>query len=174
MCGIVGYVGSGNATEFLIDGLRRLEYRGYDSAGIAVYENGKINIEKKQGRLVNLENVLKEHPLHGHIGIGHTRWATHGKPSDRNAHPHGDCHNHFVVVHNGIIENYLTLKKELTEKAMFSNLKRIRKSWLICWKNWMMVISFPLSVKCLPLWKALTVLSLWMMQIRIPLSAPKE
>lgn len=87
MCGIVGYVGSGNATEFLIDGLRRLEYRGYDSAGIAVYENGKINIEKKQGRLVNLENVLKEHPLHGHIGIGHTRWATHGKPSDRNAIP---------------------------------------------------------------------------------------
>ena len=117
MCGIVGYVGSGNATEFLIDGLRRLEYRGYDSAGIAVYENGKINIEKKQGRLVNLENVLKEHPLHGHIGIGHTRWATHGKPSDRNAHPHGDCHNHFVVVHNGIIENYLILKKELTEKG---------------------------------------------------------
>lgn len=66
---------------------------------------------------MNLENVLKEHPLHGHIGIGHTRWATHGKPSDRNAHPHGDCHNHFVVVHNGIIENYLTLKKELTEKG---------------------------------------------------------
>lgn len=117
MCGIVGYVGSGNATNFLIDGLRRLEYRGYDSAGIAVYENGKINIEKKQGRLVNLENALKKHPLQGHIGIGHTRWATHGKPSDRNAHPHGDCHNHFVVVHNGIIENYLTLKKELTDKG---------------------------------------------------------
>lgn len=117
MCGIVGYVGSGNATNFLIDGLRRLEYRGYDSAGIAVYENGKINIEKKQGRLVNLENELKKHPLQGHIGIGHTRWATHGKPSDRNAHPHGDCHNHFVVVHNGIIENYLTLKKDLMEKG---------------------------------------------------------
>ena len=117
MCGIVGYVGSGEASEFLIDGLRRLEYRGYDSAGIAVYENGKIQIEKKKGGLANLEAVLKEHPLHGHIGIGHTRWATHGKPSDVNAHPHGDCHNHFVIVHNGIIENYMTLKKELIEKG---------------------------------------------------------
>ncbi len=117
MCGIVGYVGSGEASEFLIDGLRRLEYRGYDSAGIAVYENGKIQIEKKKGGLANLEAVLKEHPLHGHIGIGHTRWATHGQPSDVNAHPHGDCHNHFVIVHNGIIENYMTLKKELIEKG---------------------------------------------------------
>lgn len=117
MCGIVGYVGSGNATDFLIDGLRRLEYRGYDSAGIAVYANGKIDIEKKQGRLVNLENVLKSHPLNGHIGIGHTRWATHGKPSDQNAHPHGDCHNHFVIVHNGIIENYMGLKKDLISKG---------------------------------------------------------
>ena len=117
MCGIVGYVGSGEASEFLIDGLRRLEYRGYDSAGIAVYENGKIQIVKKKGGLANLEDVLKEHPLHGHIGIGHTRWATHGQPSDVNAHPHGDCHNHFVIVHNGIIENYMTLKKELIEKG---------------------------------------------------------
>ena len=82
MCGIVGYVGSGEASEFLIDGLRRLEYRGYDSAGIAVYENGKIQIVKKKGGLANLEDVLKEHPLHGHIGIGHTRWATHGQPSE--------------------------------------------------------------------------------------------
>ena len=117
MCGIVGYVGNGDASKFLIDGLRRLEYRGYDSAGIAVYENGKIQIEKKQGRLANLEAVLKEHPLHGHIGIGHTRWATHGQPSDKNAHPHGDCHNHFVIVHNGIIENYMALKKELIAKG---------------------------------------------------------
>ena len=98
MCGIVGYVGSGEASRFLIDGLRRLEYRGYDSAGIAVYDKGTISIEKKKGRLANLEAALKEHPLTGHIGIGHTRWATHGQPSDRNAHPHGDCHNHFVIV----------------------------------------------------------------------------
>lgn len=117
MCGIVGYIGKKDASEFLIDGLRRLEYRGYDSAGIAVYENGKIRIEKKQGGLVNLEKELKVHPLHGHIGIGHTRWATHGVPSDDNAHPHGDNHNHFVIVHNGIIENYMELKKELLEKG---------------------------------------------------------
>lgn len=117
MCGIVGYVGSGEASDFLINGLRRLEYRGYDSAGIAVYENGKIRIAKKQGRLVNLEKALEADPIHGHIGIGHTRWATHGQPSDRNAHPHGDCKNHFVIVHNGIIENYMTLKKELLAKG---------------------------------------------------------
>lgn len=90
MCGILGYVGNGNASDFLIEGLRRLEYRGYDSAGIAVYENGKIEIEKKAGRLVNLEKALESRPLRGNIGIGHTRWATHGKPSDVNAHPHGD------------------------------------------------------------------------------------
>lgn len=117
MCGIVGYVGEHEASDFLIEGLRRLEYRGYDSAGVAVYCDGKINIEKKMGRLSNLEAVLKKHPLHGKIGIGHTRWATHGGPSDVNAHPHGDCHNHFVVVHNGIIENYLEIKKELLEKG---------------------------------------------------------
>lgn len=117
MCGIVGYVGSGEASDFLIDGLRRLEYRGYDSAGIAVYDAGEIRIEKKEGRLSNLEAVLKDHPLSGHIGIGHTRWATHGQPSDRNAHPHGDCHNHFVIVHNGIIENYMELKQELLAKG---------------------------------------------------------
>lgn len=117
MCGIVGYVGSGEASRFLIDGLRRLEYRGYDSAGIAIYDKGSISIEKKKGRLANLEAALKAHPLTGHIGIGHTRWATHGQPSDRNAHPHGDCHNHFVIVHNGIIENYMTLKKQLIDEG---------------------------------------------------------
>lgn len=117
MCGIVGYVGNGEASDFLIDGLRRLEYRGYDSAGIAIYENGEIKIEKKKGRLTNLIEELKKHPLSGHIGIGHTRWATHGQPSDNNAHPHGDCHNHFVIVHNGIIENYMELKRELIAKG---------------------------------------------------------
>ena len=119
MCGILGYVGNGNASDFLIEGLRRLEYRGYDSAGIAVYENGKIEIEKKAGRLVNLEKALESHPLRGNIGIGHTRWATHGKPSDVNAHPHGDENNHFVIVHNGIIENYMDLKRDLLKKAVF-------------------------------------------------------
>ena len=117
MCGIVGYVGDGKASDFLIEGLRRLEYRGYDSSGIAVFENGKIEIKKKQGRLINLENLIKEMPVSGHIGIGHTRWATHGKPSDINAHPHGDSHNRFVVVHNGIIENYMEIKKKLIQKG---------------------------------------------------------
>ncbi len=117
MCGIVGYVGKGEASHFLMDGLRRLEYRGYDSAGIAVYENGKIRIEKKEGRLANLEAALSASPLSGHIGIGHTRWATHGRPSDQNAHPHGDCENHFVIVHNGIIENYMEIKEMLLSKG---------------------------------------------------------
>ncbi len=117
MCGIVGYVGKGEASDFLIDGLRRLEYRGYDSAGIAVTENGKIRIVKKEGRLANLEAALAENPVSGHIGIGHTRWATHGRPSDRNAHPHGDCDNHFVIVHNGIIENYMEIKERLLAKG---------------------------------------------------------
>lgn len=117
MCGIVGYVGNAQAQDFLIDGLRRLEYRGYDSAGIAVFDGEKINITKRKGRLANLMAVLEEHPLHGLIGIGHTRWATHGQPSDVNSHPHGDCHNHFVIVHNGIIENYMELKKQLLAKG---------------------------------------------------------
>lgn len=117
MCGIVGYTGKGEASEFLIDGLRRLEYRGYDSAGIAMYTGEGIEIKKKEGRLANLEHALAEQPLQGHIGIGHTRWATHGAPSDRNAHPHGDCRNHFVVVHNGIIENYMQLRQELIVKG---------------------------------------------------------
>ncbi len=117
MCGIVGYVGKGEASHFLMDGLRRLEYRGYDSAGIAVYENGKIRIEKKEGRLANLEAALSASPLSGHIGIGHTRWATHGRPSDQNAHPHGDCESHFVIVHNGIIENYMEIKEMLLSKG---------------------------------------------------------
>ncbi len=117
MCGIVGYVGKGEASHFLMDGLRRLEYRGYDSAGIAVYEKGGIRIVKKEGRLANLEAALLASPLSGHIGIGHTRWATHGRPSDQNAHPHGDCHNHFVIVHNGIIENYMEIKEMLLSKG---------------------------------------------------------
>lgn len=117
MCGILGYVGDGDATKFLIEGLRRLEYRGYDSSGIAIYQNGKFETAKKKGRLSVLEKELQNNPLHGHIGIGHTRWATHGQPSDKNSHPHGDSKNKFVIVHNGIIENYLDLKKDLLEKG---------------------------------------------------------
>ena len=112
MCGIMGYVGPQEASPILLDGLRRLEYRGYDSAGIAV-TNGSINIRKAEGKIVNLENLLDSDPLVGSVGIGHTRWATHGVPSDVNAHPHTDPSGEFVVVHNGIIENFQTLKEEL-------------------------------------------------------------
>ena len=118
MCGIVGYIGSQNAQNFVIDGLEKLEYRGYDSAGIAVNTGkSKFDIVKKVGRLKNLENALKENPLKGNIGIGHTRWATHGKPSDVNSHPHFNKDKTLVVVHNGIIENYLELKKDLISKG---------------------------------------------------------
>mgnify|MGYP003081911474 CR=1 FL=1 len=118
MCGIVGYIGSQNAQDFVIDGLEKLEYRGYDSAGIAVNTGkSKFDIVKKVGRLKNLENALKENPLKGNIGIGHTRWATHGKPSDINSHPHFNKDKTLVVVHNGIIENYLELKKDLVSKG---------------------------------------------------------
>ncbi len=117
MCGIVGYIGESKAITFLLDGLTKLEYRGYDSAGVAVMENGEIFIEKSVGRLDSLKDKLKNQKLNGTIGIGHTRWATHGRPSDINAHPHTDCHGNFVVVHNGIIENFMTLKEKLIERG---------------------------------------------------------
>ena len=118
MCGIVGYIGSQNAQKFVIDGLEKLEYRGYDSAGIAVNTgNNKISIVKKEGRLQNLADELEKNPLEGVVAIGHTRWATHGKPSDENSHPHFNKDKTLVVVHNGIIENYLELKKELLKKG---------------------------------------------------------
>lgn len=117
MCGIVGYVGEKQAADFLLDGLTKLEYRGYDSAGIAVYDGQKINVEKSVGRLSALKDKLKGRMLQGTVGIGHTRWATHGRPSDVNAHPHTDCTGKFVIVHNGIIENYLPLKEELIAKG---------------------------------------------------------
>ena len=110
MCGIVGYIGPQQATPIILDGLRRLEYRGYDSAGIATLD-GAIAIRRAEGKLLNLEKILKEQPLAGGLGIGHTRWATHGRPSETNAHPHKA--GPFVVVHNGIIENYLALKQQL-------------------------------------------------------------
>ncbi len=117
MCGIVGYIGDKQAAPFLLDGMSKLEYRGYDSAGIAVYEKGKIRVEKCVGRLDSLRQKLTGNMPEGTTGIGHTRWATHGRPSDRNAHPHADSSGDFVVVHNGIIENYLVLKEGLLEKG---------------------------------------------------------
>ncbi len=117
MCGIVGYVGSNEAAGFLLEGLSKLEYRGYDSAGIAVYDGANIRIEKSVGRLSALRDKIGADMPKGSLGIGHTRWATHGRPSDRNSHPHSDCSGDFVVVHNGIIENYLSLKEELIEQG---------------------------------------------------------
>ena len=111
MCGIIGYIGNQNAVSILVEGLKQLEYRGYDSAGIAVLQNGNIEVRRSVGKLVNLEDVLRQEPLYGTIGIGHTRWATHGKPSEQNAHPHRS--GGVVIVHNGIIENYLPLKRQL-------------------------------------------------------------
>ena len=117
MCGIVGYVGEKQVADFLIDGLTKLEYRGYDSAGIAVFDGEKINVEKAVGRLAALKDKIKGHVPQGVMGIGHTRWATHGRPSDVNSHPHTDCSGKFAIVHNGIIENYMSLKEELIEKG---------------------------------------------------------
>jgi glucosamine--fructose-6-phosphate aminotransferase (isomerizing) len=113
MCGIVGYIGNQNTQSVLVEGLKKLEYRGYDSAGIAVFTNKGLEVVKAQGRIVNLEAKLENNSLVGTVGIGHTRWATHGKPSDVNSHPHTDMSGKFSVVHNGIIENYLDLKDEL-------------------------------------------------------------
>lgn len=117
MCGIVGYVGSNQAAKFLLEGLSKLEYRGYDSAGIAIYDGSKITVQKSVGRLVNLQKINDNNPVAGTLGIGHTRWATHGRPSDVNSHPHTDCTGKFVVVHNGIIENYMHIKEELIAKG---------------------------------------------------------
>lgn len=113
MCGIIGYLGPKPIVPVLIDGLRRLEYRGYDSAGIALVKNGAIEIRRSAGKLFRLEQVIASNPVEGEYGVGHTRWATHGRPTEENAHPHRDCTGKIVVVHNGIIENYLELKHEL-------------------------------------------------------------
>ena len=113
MCGIVGYIGNANASDILLEGLRRLEYRGYDSAGIAVISDGILDMRRSVGKIINLDGAIHDAPLHGSVGVGHTRWATHGKPSEENAHPHRDCSGKIVVVHNGIIENYRTLRQQL-------------------------------------------------------------
>ena len=118
MCGIVGYIGPKKVVPLIIDGLRRLEYRGYDSAGIAVVtQNGKLDIRRASGKLRNLEETIRLSPIDGLYGIGHTRWATHGRPTEENAHPHRDCSGEIVVVHNGIIENYVELKKQLAAEG---------------------------------------------------------
>ena len=118
MCGIVGYVGQKRVVPVILDGLKRLEYRGYDSAGIAVAGNGEgLQIRRAEGKLRNLEEAIRLHPLDGTYGIGHTRWATHGRPTEENAHPHRDCTGKIVVVHNGIVENYIHLKKQLIEEG---------------------------------------------------------
>ena len=118
MCGIVGYIGTRNATPLILDGLQRLEYRGYDSAGIAVTDNGKISLRRDVGKLSNLRNKIEHDPISGPIGIGHTRWATHGAPVEHNAHPHVSMDGEFVVVHNGIVENYVELREELTAEGV--------------------------------------------------------
>ena len=117
MCGIIGYIGSKEVVPVLIEGLRRLEYRGYDSAGVAVVRNGVVSLRRSAGKLSNLEDVIAAEPLSGDYGVGHTRWATHGRPTEENAHPHRDCTGRIVVVHNGIIENYLDLKQELQRQG---------------------------------------------------------
>lgn len=117
MCGIVGYTGTSQATDILIDGLKRMEYRGYDSAGIAVQTDAGLVVRRKVGKVSGLEAIVASEHIEGTCGIGHTRWATHGRPSERNAHPHTDCSGRFVVVHNGIIENFAALKEELAGRG---------------------------------------------------------
>jgi glucosamine--fructose-6-phosphate aminotransferase (isomerizing) len=117
LCGIVGYVGPNKAVPFIMEGLAKLEYRGYDSAGVAVLENGSIEIRKTEGRLKKLADILEHETLGATTGIGHTRWATHGRPSNRNAHPHSDCTGNFAIVHNGIIENFTSIKEGLLERG---------------------------------------------------------
>src|SRR5262245_62747458 len=113
MCGIFGYVGPRDPVPIIMGGLKSLEYLGYDSAGIAIIQDQKLNIRRCSGKLKNLEDLLAKEPVQGDFGLGHTRWATHGRPTEENAHPHRDCHGRIVVAHNGIIENYLELKREL-------------------------------------------------------------
>src|SRR6266404_3316017 len=118
MCGIVGYIGTRKAVPIILDGLKRLEYRGYDSAGIAVVgDDGELTVRRASGKLRNLEDAIRMSPLEGAYGIGHTRWATHGRPTEENAHPHRDCSGQIVVVHNGIVENYLSLKQQLQDEG---------------------------------------------------------
>src|SRR3990172_5680183 len=117
MCGIVGYIGNRDAVSVILDGLKRLEYRGYDSAGLAVLNGNGVELRRSVGKIEALEAHVQTEPLRGTVGLGHTRWATHGRPSAVNAHPHADCSGSLVVVHNGILENYLDLKERLVHEG---------------------------------------------------------
>ncbi len=117
MCGIVGYIGPRDATPIILNGLKRLEYRGYDSAGLAVLQNSHIEVRRDVGKLARLATLVEGSPVSGQVGIGHTRWATHGEPSARNAHPHLGMTGEVVVVHNGIVENFLELREELSAEG---------------------------------------------------------
>src|SRR5246500_304477 len=117
MCGIFGYVGPKDPVPIIMGGLRSLEYRGYDSAGIAIVEADQLQVRRASGKLKNLEDLLTRQPVTGQFGLGHTRWATHGRPTEENAHPHRNCKGRIVVAHNGIIENYLSLKRKLIEEG---------------------------------------------------------
>lgn len=127
MCGIVGYIGYQDGTPIIINGLKKLEYRGYDSAGIAVLQNNKIEIRRDAGKLNKLTAMVEQQPLSGRLAIGHTRWATHGMPTAQNAHPHIGSTGEVVVVHNGIVENFQELKRNYLQKVFTSTLKRIQK-----------------------------------------------
>lgn len=118
MCGIVAYIGEKDATPIVVSGLKKLEYRGYDSAGVAVIQNGKIEVRREAGKICNLEDLIQRQPIHGNVGIGHTRWATHGAPSQKNAHPQVGATGEIVIVHNGIVENYLNLREELLAEGV--------------------------------------------------------
>ncbi|MDP7644790.1 MAG: glutamine--fructose-6-phosphate transaminase (isomerizing), partial [Anaerolineales bacterium] len=118
MCGIVAYIGPRDATPIILNGLKRLEYRGYDSAGVAIIEDGEIHIRRDVGKLARLQSLVSEQPLSGNLGIGHTRWATHGEPNERNAHPHMGATGEVVIVHNGIVENYMSLREELLAEGI--------------------------------------------------------
>ena len=118
MCGIVAYIGQSEALPMLVGGLKKLEYRGYDSSGVALIDNGKISTIRASGKISALEAKLKENPVQGNIGIAHTRWATHGAPTEQNAHPHSSFDGKISIVHNGIIENYASLKAKLIEKGI--------------------------------------------------------
>src|SRR5512144_555755 len=118
MCGIVGYIGPRDATPIILNGLKRLEYRGYDSAGLAILNGDQLEVRKDAGKLCQLTDLVSKSPIHGAPGIGHTRWATHGAPNARNAHPHAGSNGRVVVVHNGIVENFLELKDELSAEGV--------------------------------------------------------
>ena len=126
MCGIVGYVGRAEAAPILLDGLRRLEYRGYDSAGVAIVDGGQLETRKCAGRIAALAKLVKKQPVSGSLGISHTRWATHGKVTDENAHPHFDASGKLALVHNGVIENYQALKDELIRRWRYEFSLRYR------------------------------------------------